>query len=205
MSGMALADRLDEPRDGRRRRHAGRVAERERVDAELGIAVDDAHRRLDRHFAFERTAERARHRAAHRAPCRARSSPPRRRSRATSPIDALRFARLCVSLADTKHTASSTPAPSARSAPRAFGTSAAMCASLRRVRRASTSCASASCGTARGLTNDVASMWRTPAAIIASMISALTVGVDEPLFRLKAVARADFGDGDRRALRSGVA
>ena len=49
-----------------------------------------------------------------------------------------------------------------------------MCASLRRVSSDSTSCASASCGTARGLTNDVASMWRTPAAIIASMISALT-------------------------------
>jgi hypothetical protein len=45
---------------------------------------------------------------------------------------------------------------------------------LRRVSRDSTSCASASCGTARGLTNDVASMWRTPAAIIASMVSALT-------------------------------
>ena len=111
-------------------------------------------------------------------------------------IDALRLAWLCVSLADTKHTISSTPAPSARSAPRALGTSAAIWASARRRTRASTSCASASCGTARGLTNDVASMWRTPAAISASMTSALTsVGI-ELRFGLEAVAGADLGDRD---------
>jgi hypothetical protein len=41
-------------------------------------------------------------------------------------IGALRLAWLCVSLAETKHTISSTPAASARSAPRALGASAAM-------------------------------------------------------------------------------
>ena len=117
--------------DRRRRRHAGRVAERQAVDAERRVGVDDAQRRVDRDLAFERAAERARDGAAQRRACRARSPRLPRRSPSDPAIDALRLAWLCVSLAETKHTISSTPAPSARSAPRALGASAAMWASAR--------------------------------------------------------------------------
>ncbi len=132
------------------------------VDAELRVGVDDPQRGR-RPAPRLRTGSRTRMRP-RRAPACGRARSPRspRRWRATASIGALRLAWLCVSLAETKHTISSTPAPSARSAPRALGASAAMCASARRVSSASMSCASASCGTARGLTNDVASTWSQP-------------------------------------------
>ena len=72
------------------------------------------------------------------------------------------LARLCVSDAETTSTTSSTFAASARSAPRAFGTSAA----------------SRSCGTAFGETNEVASILATPVCERRSMISILrSVGI----------------------------
>src|SRR4029453_8646950 len=57
--GKTLADGLHEARDGWRRRHAGRVAQRQAVDAELRVAVDEWQDRIDRAFAFERATERA--------------------------------------------------------------------------------------------------------------------------------------------------
>ena len=75
-----------------------------------------------------------------------------------------RFLRLWVSDAETTRCTASTPAPAARSAPRRFGTSAVTTAPSGRSMPASTASASASCGTARGLTKDVTCMCRMPLA-----------------------------------------
>ena len=70
-------------------------------------------------------------------------------------IGRLRFFRLWVSEQETTASIASTPVAAARSAPRALGTSAQRCSPGTRAIPATTSSASASCGTARGLTNDV--------------------------------------------------
>ena len=203
--GEARADRLDQPRDRRRRRHAGRVAEREPVDAELRIGVDDraAPRRPARR---PRTGSRTRTR-----PRRAAASVPRAiaaisATLASDPaIGALRFAWLCVSLADTKHTISSTPAPSARSAPRALGTSAARCASARRAHAREHL---VRVGELRHRARaDERRRLDVPHAGGDQRVDDLGLdgGRDEHGLGLEAVARADLGDGDARARVSGLA
>ena len=88
-------------------------------------------------------------------------------------MDLFRLAWQCVSEADTKDAIMSTLAAAARSAPRALGTRAVRRTPGRRSMRAITSAASASCGTARGDTKEVASTLRTPAPIRRLIRSAL--------------------------------
>ncbi len=88
----------------------------------------------------------------------------------------LTFFRLWLSDAETNTRISSTPASAARSAPLAFGTSAANLVPLERSTPWSTSAASASCGTARGETKDEYSMIGTPAPT-SSLISSILVAV----------------------------
>ena len=85
----------------------------------------------------------------------------------------LRFLRLCVSEAEHSSTPPSSGVCAARSAAFRFGTSAIRQVSSRLRTPASTSAASASCGTAFGETNDVTSMLRNPLSIMSLMISIL--------------------------------
>jgi hypothetical protein len=82
-----------------------------------------------------------------------------------SAIERLTFLRLWLSDAEQNTAMTSTPASAARSAPLALGTSTVRRAPVERSAPATTSAASASCGTARGETKEVTSISRTPAAM----------------------------------------
>ena len=89
-------------------------------------------------------------------------------------IDLLRLAWQWVSEAEMNEAIMSTLAAAARSAPRALGTRAVRRTPARRLTMSINCVASASCGTARGETNEVASKLTTPASIKALINSALT-------------------------------
>ena len=93
-----------------------------------------------------------------------------------SSTERLTFFWLWVSDAETNTRISSTPASAARSAPLAFGTSAANLVPFERSRPCRTAAASASCGTARGETKDEYSMIGSPAAT-SWLISSILVAV----------------------------
>src|SRR4051794_24135824 len=105
------------------------------------------------------------------APCASRAISPT--APTASAVERPALARLCPSAALTTYSRSATPASTARPAPRALATSADQCTSPQRESSAATWSASASAGTARGETNDVASIRRTPVATSASSISSL--------------------------------
>jgi hypothetical protein len=170
---IPLGDRLDQPGDGRRRRHARRVAERQRIHAQLCVVVDDAHCGLNGHLALERAAERAGDRAphVHLAPHDGRDFVDVRERLVDRRIEVGAVVRLARrhEAHDLVHTRTERTLGAARVgrqrrdarvlAPREERQHLVRIGKLRH---------------RRGLTNDVASMWRTPAAIRASMTSALT-------------------------------
>src|SRR5215469_17945219 len=83
-------------------------------------------------------------------------------SSSDSAVLRLTFFRLWVSDADTTASISVSPLPSARTAPRRFGTSAEYRTPLARSMPSHTALASAICGIASGRTNDTASIRCTP-------------------------------------------
>ena len=83
------------------------------------------------------------------------------------------LARLCPSEAETTYSRSAIPAPVARFAPLTLATSADHRTSGQRYSAPATRSASAMLGTARGETNDVASIRRTPVAARASSMASL--------------------------------
>ena len=108
----------------RRRRHAGRVAERDAVGAVGDGPPGDRDDPLDRHVALVRAAPRGRHDHLHGGAASCATAMSSAISSSDSPVERLTFLRLCVSEAETTTSISVKPASSARSAPRRLGTRA---------------------------------------------------------------------------------